>query len=102
MDTFAVLAEANRRQILQALCGTERSVGDLVGELDLPQPTVSKHLKILRRADFVRYRVSAQKRLYVLNAEPFQHFDEWLQPYRVLWTKHLGDLEQFLDSEGHE
>jgi DNA-binding transcriptional ArsR family regulator len=84
--TFAVLAEPTRRQILDELCTSERSVGDLVDALSVSQPTMSKHLKVLRDAGFVSCRVAAQRRIYRIEAPPFERLDEWLDPYRRLWT----------------
>jgi DNA-binding transcriptional ArsR family regulator len=100
-DTFAVLAEPTRRQILDRLCTSESSVGDLVAALDVSQPTMSKHLKVLRDSGFVSCRVDAQRRIYRVEAPPFERLDEWLEPYRRLWTRHLDALERHLDSHDH-
>ena len=97
-DAFVVLAEPTRRRILAELRETERSVGELVGSLDLPQPTVSKHLKVLREAGFVSARVAAQQRIYRLEPAPFAALASWLEPYRVLWDRHLDALERHLDA----
>jgi len=97
-DTFAVIAEPTRRQILDELCASESSVGDLVDALSVSQPTMSKHLKVLRDAGFVSCRVAAQRRIYRIEAPPFERLDEWLEPYRRLWTRHLDALEHHLDS----
>jgi DNA-binding transcriptional ArsR family regulator len=101
-DTFKVLAEPTRRQILDELCTTESSVGDLVDALDVSQPTMSKHLKVLRDAGFVSCRVDAQRRIYRVEAPPFERLDEWLEPYRRLWPRHLDALERHLDSQDLE
>ena len=98
-DTFAVLAEPTRRQILDELRRSESSVGHLVAALDVSQPTMSKHLKVLRDAGFVSCRVDAQRRIYRVEAVPFERLDEWLEPYRRLWTRHLDALERHLDSQ---
>ncbi|HKX70917.1 MAG TPA: metalloregulator ArsR/SmtB family transcription factor [Acidimicrobiales bacterium] len=98
-DTFAVLAEPTRRRILDELCASESSVGDLVDALAVSQPTMSKHLKVLRDAGFVSCRVEAQRRIYRVEAPPFERFDEWLEPYRRLWARHLDALERHLDSQ---
>jgi DNA-binding transcriptional ArsR family regulator len=98
-DTFAVLAEPTRRQILDELCASESSVGDLVDALSVSQPTMSKHLKVLREAGFVSCRTAAQQRIYRIEPGRFVEFDEWLQPYRRLWTKHLDALARHLDKE---
>ena len=97
-DTFAVIAEPTRRQILDELCASESSVGDLVDALSVSQPTMSKHLKVLRDAGFVSCRVAAQRRIYRIEAPPFERLDEWLEPYRRLWARHLDALEHHLDS----
>lgn len=97
MDAFAALAEPNRRRILGALRGGARSVGDLVAALELPQPMVSKHLRVLREAAFVTCRGAAQRRIYGLDPRSFAALDAWLAPYRALWTHHLDALERHLD-----
>lgn len=95
---FAVLAEPHRRRILDLLLVGERSVGDLVAQLPLAQPTVSKHLKVLRRAGLVTVRSDAQRRLYRLRPEPLRELDEWLAPYRAAWADRLDALEAHLDT----
>src|SRR6185295_6177883 len=96
-SSFAVLAEPNRRAILSMLSSSERSVGELMHGLRLPQPSVSKHLKVLRDGGFVEYRVEAQRRVYRLNPKPLQEVDEWLEPFRRFWSKHVDALEAHLD-----
>ena len=98
MPVFDVVAEPNRRRILDLLRSAERPVGELVGQLDLSQPAVSKHLRILRDAGLVEARVDAQRRLYRVRPDPLRAIDEWLQPYRGLWAARLDDLERHLDS----
>ena len=95
---FDVLAEPNRRRILDLMRAEERPVGDLVDELDVSQPAVSKHLRILREAGLVEVRSDAQRRFYRVRAEPLQAIDDWLSPYRAMWASHLDDLERHLDS----
>ncbi|HWF25610.1 MAG TPA: metalloregulator ArsR/SmtB family transcription factor [Solirubrobacteraceae bacterium] len=97
MSVFEVLAEPNRRRILDLLGPFECSVGELVARLELSQPAVSKHLRILREAGLVEVRVDAQRRLYRLQPEPLRAIDEWLAPYRMLWVARLEALEQHLD-----
>jgi DNA-binding transcriptional ArsR family regulator len=97
MSTFEVLAEPNRRRILDLLRSSERPVGELVRELDVSQPAVSKHLRVLREAGLVDVRAAAQRRLYRVRPEPLQALDEWLEPYRRLWSERLDDLERHLD-----
>lgn len=98
MSLFEVLAEPNRRRILDLLGPSECSVGELVERLELSQPAVSKHLRILREAGLVDVRVDAQRRLYSLRPEPLRAIDEWLRPYRQLWAARLDDLERHLDT----
>lgn len=98
-DAFVALAEPTRRRILHELCSADSSVGDLVAALGVHQPTVSKHLKVLRRAGFVSSRVAAQRRIYRIEPGRFQALDSWLEPYRQLWSRHLDALERHLDNE---
>lgn len=99
METaFEVLAEGNRRRILDLLRGGEKPVGDLVDGLLLSQPAVSKHLRVLRDAGLVEVRVDAQRRLYRLRPQLLQEMDEWLAPYRVLWSESLDRLERHLNA----
>lgn len=98
-DAFTVLAEPTRRRILEELRRSERCVGELVGSLDLAQPAVSKHLRVLREAGFVSCRTAAQRRIYRLEPRPLQGLDAWLAPYRRLWTRHLDALERHLDEQ---
>jgi DNA-binding transcriptional ArsR family regulator len=99
VDAFAVLAEPTRRQILERLRGSDSSVGDLVEALGVNQPAMSKHLKVLRDAGFVSCRTAAQRRIYRINAGPFEALDQWLEPYRRLWNRHLDALERHLDNQ---
>lgn len=94
---FDVLAEPHRRRILDLLREDERAVGDLVNEVGISQPNVSKHLRVLRDAGLVEVRTDAQRRVYRLRPEPLREIDEWLRPYRVAWSKRLDALEQHLD-----
>jgi DNA-binding transcriptional ArsR family regulator len=96
-SAFAVIAEPNRRAILSMLSSSERSVSELMEKLHLPQPSVSKHLKVLRDSGFVESRVEAQRRVYRLNPRPLQEVDEWLEPFRRFWSKHVDALERHLD-----
>lgn len=95
---FAVLAEPQRRRILDLLLEAERPVGELVRATRLSQPAVSKHLRVLRDAGFVDARVDAQRRIYSVRPEPLQAVEEWLLPYRRLWADRLDALEQHLDT----
>jgi DNA-binding transcriptional ArsR family regulator len=98
VDAFAVLAEPTRRRILDVLRGSERSVGDLVDALAVSQPTMSKHLKVLRDAGFVSCRTAAQQRIYRVEPRPLRDVDAWLAPYRRMWSTHLDALERHLDN----
>jgi DNA-binding transcriptional ArsR family regulator len=95
---FEVLAEPNRRRILDLLRDGERPVADLVQHLAVSQPAVSKHLRVLRDAGLVATRVDAQRRLYRLQLQPLREVDAWLAPYRALWSASLDRLERHLDA----
>ena len=95
--TFEVLAEPTRRRILDQLRAGERPVGQLVMELQLPQPTVSKHLRALKDAGLVHVRPDAQRRYYRLRVEPLLELDAWLEPYRRFWDDRLDALGRHLD-----
>ena len=97
MESFAVIAEPHRRAILRMLSSSERSVGELMHRLRLPQPSVSKHLKVLREGGFVVSRVEAQRRVYRLNPKPLREVDAWLAPFRRFWSRHVDALEQHLE-----
>jgi DNA-binding transcriptional ArsR family regulator len=97
MTAYAALAEPHRRQILDLLRESERSVGDLVERLDLSQPGVSKHLKVLRDAGLVASRPAGKRRLYALRSQPLAEVDAWLEPYRVFWSNRLDALERHLE-----
>ncbi len=94
---FEVIAEPNRRAILNLLVSSQRSVGEIERHLRMPQPTVSKHLRVLREAGFVESTVEAQRRLYRLKPEPFREVDAWLAQFRGFWSAHVDALERHLD-----
>jgi DNA-binding transcriptional ArsR family regulator len=96
-SSFAVLAEPHRREMLSLLLSSERSVGEIGRELRLSQPSVSKHLRVLREAGFVESRIEAQRRLYQLKPEPLMELDVWLQPFRRFWSRHIDALERHLN-----
>jgi DNA-binding transcriptional ArsR family regulator len=96
-SAFEIIAEPNRRAILSLLVSSEQSVGEIERQLRMPQPTVSKHLRVLRDAGFVESKVDAQRRLYRLKPEPFQEVDAWLDQFRRFWSAHLDVLERHLD-----
>ncbi|QGN33478.1 helix-turn-helix transcriptional regulator [Microlunatus sp. Gsoil 973] len=96
-DVFTLIAEPNRRAILDLLRTGPATVGQLVERLDLSQPTVSKHLRVLRENQIVEATVAAQSRIYRLNAAPLAELDSWLQPYRRLWERSFTRLGEHLD-----
>jgi len=96
-SVFEIIAEPNRRAILSLLVSSEQSVGEIERRLRMPQPTVSKHLRVLRDAGFVEATVDAQRRLYRLKPEPLQEVDVWLAQFRRFWSAHLDALERHLD-----
>jgi DNA-binding transcriptional ArsR family regulator len=96
-SSFAILAEPNRRAILGLLASSERTVGELERRLRMTQPSVSKHLRVLREAGFVEARVEAQRRVYSIRPEPLMEVDAWLAPFRRFWTTRLDALEAHLD-----
>ena len=101
-SSFAIVAEPNRRAILSLLLSSERSVGEIERELKMSQPSVSKHLRVLKDAGFVEARIEAQRRLYRLRPEPLRELDEWLAPFREFWSKRLDALERHLDRMADE
>jgi DNA-binding transcriptional ArsR family regulator len=96
-SVFEIIAEPNRRAILGLLVSSQQSVGEIERQLRMPQPTVSKHLRVLRDAGFVESTVDAQRRLYRLRPEPFQQVDAWLAQFRRFWSAHIDALERHLD-----
>jgi len=96
-SAFAIIAEPNRRAILSLLASSERSVGEIERELGMTQPTVSKHLRVLREAGFVESEVDAQRRLYRLRPEALKEVEAWLAPFRRAWSKHVDALERHLE-----
>jgi len=96
-SAFAIIAEPNRRAILSLLVSSRQSVGEIERQLRMPQPTVSKHLRVLREAGFVESTVDAQRRLYRLKPDPLQEVAAWLAPFRRFWSAHVDALERHLD-----
>jgi DNA-binding transcriptional ArsR family regulator len=94
---FEIIAEPNRRAILSLLVVSQQSVGEIERQLRMSQPTVSKHLRVLRDAGFVESTVDAQRRLYRLRPEPLQELDVWLAQFRRFWSAHVDALERHLD-----
>ena len=96
---FEVVAEPNRRRILDRLLRADASVGELVQDTGLSQPAVSKHLRVLREHGLVTVVVDAQRRIYALNSRPLTEIDDWLQGYRATWNRHVDALVEHLDRE---
>ena len=96
-SVFEIIAEPNRRAILSLLVGSEQSVGEIERQLRMSQPTVSKHLRVLRDAGFVESTVDAQRRFYRLKPEPFRQLDAWLDQFRRFWSTRIDALERYLD-----
>jgi len=96
-SVFEIIAEPNRRAILSVLLSSQQSVGEIERQLRMPQPAVSKHLRVLREAGFVESTVDAQRRLYRLKPEPFRELDTWLDQFRRFWSGHVDALERYLD-----
>ena len=99
-SVFEIIAEPSRREILSLLVSSQQSVGEIERQLRMTQPTVSKHLRVLREAGVVESIVDAQRRLYRQKPEPFQEVDAWLAPFRRFWSAHVDALERHLDRMG--
>ena len=97
LETFRALAEPNRLQIVELLLAGPRPVGDMVDELGLRQPQVSKHLRVLSEAGLVDVRVDAQRRIYALRPAPLQELEAWLERYRRIWESNFQRLDALLD-----
>ena len=96
-SSFGIIAEPNRRAILSLLASSDRSVNEIERQLRMSQPSVSKHLRVLRDAGFVEARVDAQRRVYRIRPEPLEEIDAWLEPFRRFWSDHVDALERHLD-----
>src|SRR4051812_20126175 len=101
-STFGIIAEPNRRAILTLLASAEQSVSEIERQLRMPQPSVSKHLRVLREAGFVEARVEAQRRVYRIRPEPLMEVDAWLDPFRRFWTTPVDALGRHLDRPEQE
>ena len=97
IDAFQTLADPTRRRIVEALRGGEQAVNDIVDRVDIHQSGVSRHLRILTEAGFVRVRPEGSKRLYSLCPEPFRELDDWVARYRTLWEARLDRFAQALE-----
>ena len=96
-DAFNAVAEPRRRQILDLLAGGERPVNDLVRELDVAQPQVSKHLRVLREVGAVDVREEGRQRLYRLNGRALKPIHDWVKEYERTWTERFELLDAVLD-----
>jgi len=96
-QVFLALADATRRRIVEALAGGEQAVNDIVDSVDIHQSGVSRHLRILHEAGFVRVRPDGTKRLYSLRSEPFRELDAWMTNYRSLWEARLDKFADALE-----
>jgi DNA-binding transcriptional ArsR family regulator len=96
METLRALAEPNRFQIVELLRGGPRPVGDVVSQLKMRQPQVSKHLRVLSNAGLVDVRVDAQRRIYELRAAPLKELEVWLERYRRIWEGNYQRLDALL------
>ena len=96
-DAFNAVAEPRRRQILDLLAGGERPVNDLVAELGLAQPLVSKHLRVLREVNLVQVRDNGRQRIYRLNGEPLRSIHDWVKNYEQLWNERFEALDDLLE-----
>jgi DNA-binding transcriptional ArsR family regulator len=101
-DVFAILADPTRRRMLDVLRRGERSVSELVDEVDIHQPGVSRHLRILHEAGLVSVRREAQRRIYSIRPEPLREVDEWLSHYRSLWDARFDKLAAHLERQKKE
>jgi DNA-binding transcriptional ArsR family regulator len=103
MDVFEAVAEPSRRALLDALIDGERTAGELVATLPaLTQPTVSRHLRVLREVGLVEVRADAQRRIYALRADGLVAIDDWINRYRRYWADHLDALERHLEKTHKE
>src|SRR5256885_15507389 len=96
LETFRALAEPNRLQIVELLLSGPRPVGEVVDHLGLPQPQVSKHLRVLSDAGLVDVRVDAQRRIYALRPAPLQELEVWIERYRHIWESNFQRLDGLL------
>jgi len=96
-DAFNAVAEPRRRQVLDVLAGGERSVNDLVENLDLAQPQISKHLRVLREVGLVKVRDDGRQRFYSVNARPLKSIHDWVKNYEQSWSERFDRLDAVLE-----
>jgi DNA-binding transcriptional ArsR family regulator len=106
-DAFNAVAEPRRREILDLLVAGERPVNELVGELGVAQPHVSKHLRVLREVGLVDVRTEGRRRMYRLNGEPLKPIHDWVKGYERLWNDRFEAMDELLEElkreeEGHD
>lgn len=98
IETFAALAEPNRYRIVELLRTSERTVGELGDRLELSQPLVSKHLRILKDAGVVEVEPRARERVYTLRAKRLREMSDWLERYRKIWDERHDQLEELVSA----
>lgn len=96
---FHVLADPTRRAVLDLLRGGSRAAGEIAHAFPVSRPAISRHLRLLRRANLVRERRRGRHRFYRLNPRPLQAVDRWLEQYRVFWEARLGGLKAYVEAE---
>ncbi|MFC8683943.1 ArsR/SmtB family transcription factor [Brevibacillus porteri] len=94
--TLLTISEPNRFNIIELLKKGPRSVSEIVQALNIGQPQVSRHLRILSEAGLVRSRTKAQQRIYSLEAQPFKELDEWFDSFSILWEERLDNFEDYM------
>lgn len=102
LQTFTALAEPNRLRIVELLRAGPQPVGTIGNRLQLQQPQVSKHLRVLREAGLVDVQPRAQQRLYALRPAPLRDLDAWLDHFRALWDQRLASLDRYLTDTAHD
>lgn len=95
-DPFQIIADPNRRKILELLSGDEQTVNSLVENFEMSRPAVSKHIKILHEGGFISIRNQGRERICSLHQEGFLQIQEWLSYYEEFWTNRLSRLQQLL------
>ena len=96
-DAFNAMAEPRRRQIVEVLGGRELSVSEIVAAVTIPQPQVSKHLRVLREVGLVEARDQGRQRLYRLNGEPLKPIHDWVSEFEAMWNERLDRLDDYLE-----
>lgn len=96
---FHVLADPTRRAVLDLLRGGSRAAGEIAHAFPVSRPAISRHLRLLRRANLVRERRRGRHRFYRLNPQPLQAVDQWLEQYRVFWEARLAGLKAYVEAE---